>query len=39
MKMLPQVLFWLGLASVPFAWPGMVLWVGYGNYKASPCWY
>jgi len=20
MKMLPQVLFWLGLASVPFAW-------------------
>jgi len=33
MKQLPQVLFWLGLISIPFAW--LVWYVGDGNGKAS----
>ena len=34
MKMLPQVLFWLGLISVPFAW--MVWYFGPGIEIISP---
>jgi hypothetical protein len=39
MKILPQVLFWLGLISVPFALAGMVLGASDGNGEASACKY
>ena len=39
MKMLPQVLFWLGLISVPFAWLVWYFGPQIGNGKAGACKY
>ena len=35
MKQLPQVLFWLGLISIPFRMAGLVRRASDGNGKAS----
>ena len=39
MKMLPQVLFWLGTHYCPVLMAGLVLWAADGNGKASACKY
>ena len=36
MKLLPQVLFWLGIISIPLAWLDMVLRARIGTHEARP---